>query len=262
MSEPNTNTTAKTETKPALPTKLDDVSTSHFTADKLQDGFTLLQHFVNLSFPLVDNFRRSADGKVEWDPSHDLYIFTIGKTVTTGTGADKVSKRVPHIVVPVAVPSIGTIASTEAGQKYLADSLLSSFERKIRSTFGKIDTVDLKDLREVKLPYSVEDFLTSGRGESTDQIVYKEYAKKMQKVLGEKGLSISVNALRECLMSKGVAEANYPKINQKVWETLLNGATAMAKRDGKSPAIFEHWLASREQASSDVVIGEDFDFNA
>lgn len=240
-----------------LPEKLDDVENSHFTGSTLPDGFNLLQHYVTKGFPIVDNFKKTPEGVVQWEASHDLYIFTIGKTVTTGEGANKVSKRVPHVIVANAVPSLENTASTEAGQKFIAEAVLASFERKVRSTFGKVDGLALDKMREIKLPYSAEEFMASGRGESQETGVYKEYAKKMQKVLAEKNLSISVNGLKDCLMSAAVAQANYPKVPQTVWQKLLSGAINMAKRDGKPATVFEHWLATRDQASSDVAISAD-----
>jgi len=242
-----------------LPKSLEDVENSHFTGEKLQEGFSLLQHFVadEKKFPLVDNFKRTDDGKVQFEPSHDLYIFTIGKQITDKESGNK--KRVPHVIVGLAVPSIETIAAAEKGRDFIQKSLLDGYEKKVRSTFGKIDGIDLAELRNTRLPYSPEEFMASGRGDGGDNAVYKKYAKKMQAVLDERGLQISVNALKDCLMSKSVAEANFPKVKNEVWVKLLNGAVAQARQNGDSTEVFEHWLKTRDTASSDVEI-EDINF--
>lgn len=274
MSEPNTNPAtdqnATNATQPAtipapLPEKMDDIDTVHFSGDKLADGFALLQHFASKAFPVVHNLSFGDDGSVKFDAANnELYIFTVGKTMKV----DGNDKRVPFFAVAAEIPGLNAVLSSDKGQDYISDSVRDSFEKKLRSAIGNVKNAEISDFLDkdgkviISLPQNLAAFMASGRGEgNTDSAIYKEYAVKMQAALKKKGLQIAQGALRDCLMSSKVAEANYPNVPQDVWVLLLTKAREMAERDKKPAAVFQHWIDTRDKASSDVSLkAEDLDF--
>lgn len=259
----NTETNGKTEeTKvdPLAPETLDAVEAQYFGPNDAANAMKLVQHVASKGWPLMHNFKsveENGQKRISLENTHGIYVFTIGKQIEIkdkATGKVVEKKRVPHVVEAIAVPTLDTLARSEAGNKYVLDAVLDAFERKIRSAIGRSDVTDAASLAQIALPYTVEQFAERQRIEDQGLSTWKEYAPKLKEILKKKSMDISVLALRDCLQSAKVAEANYPKVTKSLWENILRFAIELATKEGKNAAIFRHWLDTRNAASSEVEI--------
>lgn len=230
-----------------------DINTVYFDPSKLSDGVAFVEHISTLTSPI---FNFDPNG-TEFPATHGMLILPIGETqdVLDKEGKKTGEKeRVTKHVVVAAVPTLDALLSDDKGKEYVERSAQAAFAAKIRNTL-----VRAKDVGAIKLPLSLEEFITSERGAADQGLqAFKVIAPAMVKALANNKIDTNVMLLRQCLQSASFAQALMPKVSQKVWVKVLETAKKQATEKKLKTDIFDHWLETRDQASNETAV-EDID---
>jgi hypothetical protein len=277
----DTTVNAGSETAPVAKTfkSLADVERIYFAPSDIETkGMETLKAIMtipNISDAIAFNGTWSTDGN--FPESHGLFILPVGETVPVmvdvknadGTVTQVPSKtdkhRVTKAVVVAAVPTLDALNTSDAGKAFVWDGVVAQFATKLRNS-----ALRAEDLGKATLPFSVDEFIEKSERGAADQGLrsYKELAPIFVKALGKKNITTNAQLLREMLQSSKFAEALMPNVKQVVWVKTLEAmkeyaASAEAvKKFGSalSVTIFDHWLATRDQAQVEVAV-DDIDFD-
>ena len=139
------------------------------------------------------------------------------------------------------VPSPESIIKSEKGSIWANDALvkvlINKYSNAVRPREGQAT---------VTAPFSMEDFITSATRES-GLAFFREIQGVWVGALKKKGLKLMNAALlKQTLASAAFAEQTFPKIQQSVWEGLLNKMIAAAQAVTKEAGIITTWLETRD----------------
>lgn len=254
-----TNETNETTAAPAnsnLPKTLQDVSTTYFKpAEVASAGVAFIQHVAGLlpaDKPVLFNGDWAVGG--EFPAGYGILVLPLGKQVKQGDE----NKRVTEHIVVAAIPTVDVLMQSGAGSDYIADAVQSALATKLRNSFTRVE-----DKASVKLPVTVEDFITKGDKGAADQglAAYKKVGPRLVAALKSKGIELNIGLLRQVLQSAAFASALMPGVKQTVWEKVIAAGKIEADKEKLPVTVFDHWLATRAQAASGPEL-EDIEFDA
>lgn len=162
-------------------------------------------------------------------------------------------------VAVVPVPSFDVVANDDRGAEFIQNSVIDAFAAKVANSIRprggdtKLGT---------EYPRTLEDFITSRRGGASGEMkAFNTIAPDVVKFMRNKGLrTLDKTKLRMVLMSKVAAEAEYPKIEQTVWEKILDSMIAKARAEGLDTSVLQGWKETRDEAAIDI--GDEIDLDA
>ena len=142
------------------------------------------------------------------------------------------------------IPAPEAIIDDEKGAIWAIDSLwkvlINKYSNAVRPREGQA---------QVTAPFSMEEFITTATRES-GLAYFREIQGVWVSALKKKGLKLMNAALlKQTLASAQFAEQTFPKIQQSVWEGLLNKMIAAGKKINKDAGIIVTWLESRNEVA-------------
>ena len=236
---------AQTENTPEAtrqPT-LQDVDRKYFAPDSLESG----QQYINSVLEICEAAGIEAvfnfDTDAHFPDDYGLAVIPITKRV-----ADE--GNVIRGICIAAIPSVDLILSNDSGKSYANKLIQDSLIRKVASEAKPKDDGSL-----TTLSFKIEDFTTTSR--SGGLAAFNSIASAYVKILREKGLKFMSKALlRNVLQSASFAEQQFPRLEQKNWEVVLNSMVQHVIKEGVDAGVLQHWLATRN--SVEVAL-EDID---
>lgn len=239
---------------PKAKTVADDMDSRAVFAD-LESGAAYL---TRLSTELSD-FTSHPFAATGFDPEtgFDEAIYTDETEMMVST-LRKAKGGVKAIVV-AAVPTLDALLANEAGRAWV--------QRIIHKELNHVLVRPLRDAEDVntvtdQMPVGLDAFISTARDTSGTMLesyneLYKDALLIMNKrapVFGK--AKLSKNEFKKALESKGYAAEFYPQLEERKDGSLflfaLNLFKAMATKKGHDAAIFDRWIATRDQKTFDA----------
>ena len=176
---------------------------------------------------------------------------------------DGATRREPVALVIWPIPTLAHVfgESEDWVSETVHDALITALLRPVRAA---------EDLSKVgdEMPTTIADFITSRRREGKFG-VFVEYAPKILKALkrmfpkSERFRSLTPLILRQLCESSAFAasvDASLEEAGQ--WVKLIQGMRRTAVKEGKPTAVFDEWLATRDDTALVEIEAESVDFDA
>ena len=203
------------------------------------------------------------EGALIFDPE----VYTEGTrvmvSVLTQRGDGPGTSTVKAIVIAPA-PSFEQILADKGGRDWAERILDKELNHVAVRGLRKADSIE--DAIPA-MPKTLADYITSDRGGGI-LTAYEELWRRIKNNMGKLSrpwrlANLSKKELRRCLESAAYAGEYYPTLEQAKQGSLfvfaLNGLIATAKKEGLDYAVFERWLANRNETQIDVKDDEDDD---
>lgn len=239
-----------------LPLSLADVTAELFATTERAALIAYLSHIQSLDLPTVINGDWPQTGALPED--YNVAVYPIGNHEEDAKEAGK-KKRVVKQLAIIAQPSAAAIwAAGALGQTFVEEAIARVVGTNVRNRIGK------PGADGIKLPFAIAEFITPVDRADPAVAAWKVAAPTVRAGLegiGIKGLPDA--QIQSCLRMRSFAEALFGNVPQLVWERCLT-ALIKACNEGKikaSPAVFEHWLATRDTMTNDVVVADTVEFN-
>lgn len=206
------------------------------------------------------------DAEGNFDPEIYTDAMQVGVAVLSQRGEGANSSTVKAIVIYPS-PSLDSILANDAARDWLTRIVHKELNhvavRQLRKAENIADVID-------QMPTTLEDYITSNRETGGILQAYEDLWKGIKKTLGIKFRpwalqNLSKKEMRRGMESASYAAANYPTLEDRGDKPSLFVLAAQlgelqAKKAGADPAIFQRWLATRNEKTIDVK-AEDEDEN-
>lgn len=201
----------------------------------------------------VDNARAICEAHdlpvaFNWDAEHENLPEGYGIGIVPITQRRENVGNVAIGCYIAGIPDPDTVLAHEKGEKWarsvMEGALLSKFANAARPRDGQ---------PPMSLPFSVEDFITSSRGDS-GLAFFREHSSRYVKALNDLFRRRIMNAtlLRQVLASAKFAEQQFPNVEQAKWEKVLDKMLAEAERENADPGIIALWKRTRDETEISV----------
>jgi len=185
--------------------------------------------------------------------------FKDGEELPDGFGllVRPVSKRGKGLqgVVVAAMPTLEAILAHEKGEQFVRDAMLSVLSDKlVAAVRGRGDDAVFGGT----MPFTLADFLAPAKrdgGLPAFNIVANLFVQALKKKGAKK---MTKGLLRQICESTAFAEAEFPTVGQEQWVNVINTMASKATKEGESDAIFNHWLATRDQVE---IVSDDLNLD-
>lgn len=154
------------------------------------------------------------------------------------------------------IPDPDTILEHDRGGAWARAVMEAALMARIASAVRPRD----KDAGPLSIPFSVEDFITSTRGDA-GTAWFREHVSAYCKTLNElfKRKIMNPTLLRQVLASSAFAHHQFQTIGQDRWLMVLDMMIAHAQREGADPGIVKVWRDTRDTTDLSVA---DFGLDA
>lgn len=234
------------------PLHISNLSRAYFPPNAAGDAQTAVEAARNIC--AANNIPLAYTWKAESEPLPPGY----------GVGILPVTQRSPkqgegNIVVGcyiAGIPDPDTILDNERGGAWARAVMEGALLARVASAVRPRD----KDSGPLSIPFSVEDFITSSRGDA-GTAWFREHVGAYCKTLNElfKRKIMNPTLLRQVLASAAFAHHQFQTIGQDKWTMILDMMIAHAARDGADPGIVKVWRETRD--TTDLSIA-DFGLDA
>lgn len=236
--EQNANTEAKELT-------IQDIERQYFAPNELEKGVTAVAEAVELATKAGAKPVYNFDTEKDFPAGCGLAIIPISKRDKEGERGNIVEN-----VAIAAIPEPSTIAALEGGQNWIYDTLVSALIGKVANA---VRPRGEKGQTAGTIPSAPIDFITSLRTSGESLTAWRDLANKFVSALRKKGLvTLNAQTLRQILQSKEFAETLFPKVNQAVWENVLDAMISRAEANKKEPGILKVWRETRNTTAIEV----------
>ena len=149
-------------------------------------------------------------------------------------------------LIVCTVPTLNTISQHEQGQAWITERLEDALIRRIRYAM-RDDSASAADLPGDVDGFSLDGARGTGLGTWNDMSADAVRALKNKNPNACTGLTRGV--LKMVLESQAIAEVYFPRIPAENWETVIKVCRNKAVAIGKTPRIFDHWMATRNETA-------------
>jgi hypothetical protein len=205
-------------------------------------------------------------GALEFDPEVYTPDTRVMVAVLTQRGEGPQASSTVKAIVIAPIPTLDAILGNPEGnawaQRILEKELNHVAVRQLRKAESIGDVVDT-------MPKTLSDYITSNREGGGMLQAYEDLWRSIKNSMGKlsrswKLANLSKKELRRGLESAAYAGEYYPTLEETKQGSLfvfaLHGLTAQAKKQGLDPAIFERWLANRDEKKIDVDAEDEEEF--
>lgn len=235
----------------------------------VEDGFTALQKMLNdvegaADLPLIIA-GRDAEGNIDSTiyAGNRTMLAVLNEKLPKAENEDKGGFR-PRAIVMSPLPTLDAILADDTGKEWLAGIIDTQLNN---VAFRKLRKLTTLTGGESSLPVTLADFVTSESAgsnagimasfDSLHQAVTKAIEKLSERF--KQGKPGKKAVLVQALESAAFALKMFPALETSkaapggLFVLWLRLAEQTAKQEGLDPAIFQHWLATRDQTAAQTV---------
>lgn len=148
-----------------------------------------------------------------------------------------------------AIPDANTIAAAEGGEDFIRTAIMDRLFAKLANAVRPRG-----DNNEVSgtIPQTIADFITK-QERGTSLTTFRELAGAYVSALKQKGISfMTPQILRQVLSCTAFARQQLPKVQQTIWNQILDSMIAAANSKKLDPAILIEWKSTRDNVEFEV----------
>jgi hypothetical protein len=200
----------------------------------------------------------TEDGEIDSDkfdaPGYESMVATLKERGATSLKA----------IVVTPIPTLDLLLESDDGRQFVQEIVRKELNhRAVRQLRVAENPATVAD----QIPYSVESFTSSSRGDAGIVEAYNELYKHVNDTLSKaspawKRRKLTKSELRAALESKAFALDSYPELeeagaNGSLFVMALKLGAMTAEKKGLDPTIFNRWLESRDAAAYEATAEED-----